>query len=226
MNIEPVQRKLGIVADGIAGPQTFNAIASYAVGRPLNFHFWDKNLNTPERLADFIAQTAHETGLYKTFEENLNYSAANALKVWPRHFNDALAKWANRNPQRIAEVAYGVKSRTGKGRMGNTLEGDGWKYRGRGALQLTGKDNYREFGKLLGLDLVNNPDLASDPDISLKIAIQFYLRTGVFKAIDEGDFLGARKIVNMGSRTAKGSPLGYPHTTDIRNKVLSLFRTP
>ena len=147
MDIKRIQSKLGLVADGVLGPKTFSAIASYAVGRPVSFNFTSAYFTTPDRLADFIGQTGHETGNYTRFNENLNYSAAQALNTWPAHFNNALAQWADRNPERIAEVAYGIKSRQGKGRMGNTQPGDGWKYRGRGALQLTGKANYAAYSK-------------------------------------------------------------------------------
>jgi putative chitinase len=224
-----------VTPDGVPGPNTYKALFDFAAGRDLgdvgvrlakgaNKYFKSYGMNTPERIAEFIAQICNETGGFKAWEENLNYSGENALKTWPRHFNQALATWAHRNPERIAEVAYGVKSRQGVGRMGNTSPGDGYKYRGRGALQLTGKDNYRIFGKALGLDLITNPDLAADPEISLLIALLFWQKGKVNEAVDDRDFLGARKITNMGSRTAKGSPIGLTHVANYRNKILSILK--
>lgn len=217
MDIKPVQIKLNLTPDGILGPKTLSAIASYAVGRPVFFDVTSPYLSTPERIADFIGQTAHESANYTTFVENLNYSGTAALKTWPTHFNKALADWANRNPERIAEVAYGVRSRQGKGRMGNTQAGDGWKYRGRGILQLTGKANYAAYGKILGIDLVTAPEKASDPSVGLKIALAYYTQNNIWAKIDKGDNLGARRAVN-------GGTIGFAHVDDIRKKVLSLFK--
>jgi putative chitinase len=217
MDIKKVQAKLGLNPDGVLGPKTFSAIASYAVGRPVSFDFSSPMLTTPARIADFIGQTAHESANYTRFVENLNYANTALLKQWPTHFNKALADWAHRNPERVAEVAYGVKSRTGKGRMGNTAPGDGWKYRGRGALQLTGKANYAAYSAVTGLDLVALPEKASDPSVSLRIASAYYTKNNIWARIDKGDTLGARKAVN-------GGTIGYTHVNDIRNKVLSLFK--
>lgn len=230
INWKALQTKLGVAADGKPGPVTFGALLRYVFNKDIDpavargLAQSTDYFITPQRLADFIGQTGHESANYTRFTENLNYAGTAALKTWPSHFNKALADWANRNPERIAEVAYGVKSRQGKGRMGNTQPGEGWRYRGRGPLQLTGKDNYRLYGSLLSLDLLANPDLAADPTNGIKIAVQYYSRNGIWKAIDENDLLGARKIVNMGNRKATGQPLGYTHVNDIRNKVLSLFR--
>lgn len=229
INWKTAQRKLGITVDGLPGPQTVGTLLTYVMGRSVpkevsaGILLSLRHLTTPQRLADFIAQTAHESANYTRFVENLNYSGDQALRSWPLHFTKASAARAHRNPQLIAEIAYGTMSRQGKGRMGNTKPGDGWKYRGRGAIQLTGKNNYSLYGRLIGRDLVANPDLAADPTIGMQIAIQFYLQNGVFRAIDENDPLGARKIVNMGNRNAKGSPNGYSHVNAIRAKVLSLF---
>lgn len=230
MNWINAQKRLGVVADNKPGTQTITALLTYVLNKAPNADIvkgFVQNISvftTPQRLADFIGQTCHESINYTDFTENLNYSATSALKTWPSHFNTALANWADRNPERIAEVAYGIKSKTGHGRMGNTQAGDGYKYRGRGPLQITGKTNYQIYGKAVGADLVNHPELAERPDIGIAIAIAYYNTNGVWKAIDENDPLGARKIVNMGNRNAKGQPLGYTHVNDIRNKVLSLFR--
>lgn len=226
MDIKAIQRRLGLTQDGIDGKATWTAILTHIVGhsvdqglgRALANYRNQYGLTSVERIADFIAQTAHESGGYTRFTENLNYSATALLKQWPLHFNTQLANWANRNPERVAEVAYGIRSRTGKGRMGNTQAGDGWKYRGRGILQITGKDNYRTYGKLVGLDLVSNPDQAADPQTSLLIALLYYKSRNILAHVDKRDYVSARKLVN-------GGTIGLAHVNDYRAKAKNLLET-
>jgi predicted chitinase len=126
MSLVTLQQKLGVTADGAFGPGTFKAAAAY----------YKLNKN---RAAHFFAQTAHETGGFKAFSENLNYGAKGLRGVFGKYFpTDALAKAYERQPQKIANRVYA-------NRMGNGDEasGDGWRYRGRGALQLTGKSRRR-----------------------------------------------------------------------------------
>jgi len=92
------------------------------------------------RIAAFVAQVGHESGQLRRLVENLNYSADALRKTWPNRFNSELANAVARKPEQIANIAYG-------NRMGNTAPGDGWKYRGRGLIQITGKDNYRACGE-------------------------------------------------------------------------------
>jgi putative chitinase len=228
MNWKAIQTKLGQIPDGVPGPNTYRALFEAAASRNLgetgnklartaSKYFTQYGMTTPERIAEFIAQCCNETGGFQDFEENLNYSAASALKTWPKHFNEALATWAARNPERIAEVAYGVKSRQGVGRMGNTQPGDGYKYRGRGMLQLTGKDNYKHFGATLGLDLLNHPELAADPEDSLLIALEFFRQGNVNKAVDRGDYKEARRITN-------GGDIGLVHVQALREKLLRILK--
>jgi putative chitinase len=112
------------------------------------------SINTDLRIAHFFAQTAHESANFTTTKENLNYSASRLLKVFPRHFNKDTAKLYARDYIAIANKVYA-------NRMGNTEIGDGWKYRGRGYIQLTGKDNYAELDKLVPEDLLENPELVA-----------------------------------------------------------------
>jgi putative chitinase len=120
---------------------------------PLTAAFNRFDINTPERQAAFIGQCAHESGGFKTLQENLNYSAKGLHATWPSRFaSEADAQPFHRNPEKIANKVY-------SGRMGNTDEGDGWKYRGRGLIQLTGKDNYRLASDALDVDFVANPEL-------------------------------------------------------------------
>lgn len=114
------------------------------------------NINTPLRLAHFLAQCAHESAAFKAREENLNYSAAGLKKIFPRYFPGNLAENYARQPEKIASRVYG-------GRIGNGNEAskEGYKYRGRGYIQLTGKDNYSAFANSVSEDVLGNPDLVT-----------------------------------------------------------------
>lgn len=117
---------------------------------------------------DFLGQVLHESAGLTRFSENLNYSAERLCKVWPSRFHTiADARPYERNPEALANKVYG-------GRMGNTEPGDGWRYRGRGPIQLTGKDNYRAVGDLMGQDLVSLPELMEQPRYALEAAIAWW----------------------------------------------------
>jgi putative chitinase len=114
-------------------------------------------INTPLRLCHFLAQCGHESGNFKAVNENLNYGAKGLRGIFPKYFpTDALAAEYERKPEKIANKIYG-------GRMGNGPEatGEGYKYRGRGFIQLTGKDNYSAFDKVVAEDITSNPDLVA-----------------------------------------------------------------
>lgn len=137
-------------------------------------------------------------GKMQPITENLNYSAMGLRGTFPKYFSATDAEAYTRQPQNIANRAYG-------NRMGNGPEssGDGWKYRGRGYCQITGRDNYAKFSKLLGIDLVGNPDLALQDDVAAKIIV-IGMRDGIFtgKKLSDyfsatvSDFVGARRIIN------------------------------
>lgn len=114
------------------------------------------NITNPLRLAHFLAQCGHESAGFKAIQENLNYSADGLKKIFPKYFPGNLAEGYARNPEKIASKVYG-------GRMGNGDETtkEGFKFRGRGYIQLTGKDNYTRFAKFIGEDTVANPDLVA-----------------------------------------------------------------
>ena len=114
-------------------------------------------INTPLRLAHFLSQCGHESGNFRVVNENLNYGAKGLLGLFKKYFpNPEKAKLYERKPEKIANLIYG-------GRMGNGPEasGDGWKFRGRGYIQLTGKDNYTAFGKSAGVDILADPNLVA-----------------------------------------------------------------
>lgn len=174
-----------------------------------------QNAGLPLRhLACVLATAYHETGgKMQPVNENLNYtSAARIRQVWPKRFTSTAAAIPYvRNPQGLANRVYAD-------RMGNGPEasGDGWRYRGRALPQLTGEDNYRKASKLVGVDLVTDPDAANDSDISAHILIEG-MRSGMFTGKrlsdyidgDKADYVGARAIINDDVRANGKRVAGY-----------------
>ena len=159
---------------------------------PLNATFDKYEINTPKRQAGFIGQCQHESGNFKTLEENLHYSAASLMRVWPSRFPDqATADQYANNPEKIANKVYA-------GRMGNTEDGDGWKYHGRGVIQLTGKDNYMFCGQAIKLDLMDNPDLLLDPMNAMLSAGWFWNKRGLNAAADVSGWEEVTMKINGG----------------------------
>lgn len=159
---------------------------------PLDNTFSKFEINIPKRQAAFIGQCGHESNNFRTLEENLYYSANALMRVWPSRFpdNDVAEKYANK-PEKIANKVYA-------GRMGNTEDDDGWKYHGRGLIQLTGKDNYTRCGEALGIDLVNNPDLLLEPEFAAASAGWFWRKHGLNQLADLGDWVAITKRINGG----------------------------
>jgi len=148
---------------------------------------------TGPHLAQFMAQLDHESGHFTRVEENLRYSAKRLMQIFPKYYKDpAVAAAEEYSPIAIANRVYG-------GRMGNTQEGDGYKYRGRGLIQLTGKDNYSKFGKIVGTDLVGNPEAAGDLATAANIAAAFYKKQVIDRGIDGNDTAKVTKAINGGS---------------------------
>jgi putative chitinase len=153
------------------------------------------DINTRAREAAFIAQIAHESGGLTRFVENLNYSAQRLCQVFPKRFPSlAAAKPFDRNPEKIANSIYA--NRLGNG---DPASGDGFRYRGRGVIQLTGRSNYREFGKTLGIDLEGDPDTAASPAVAFRTAAAFWKSRGCNELADKGDFKGVTLKINGGT---------------------------
>lgn len=148
----------------------------------------------PIRLEFFLAQMGHESaGLTRT-EEDLFYRPERLLEIWPRRFASlADAAPYARNPQKLAEFVYG-----GRRDLGNKIAGDGWLFRGRGYIQLTGRITYAEVGAIAGLDLENQPDLVASPDHALHVACAFWEWKGLNKLCDTGDFEAVTRRVSGG----------------------------
>lgn len=149
-----------------------------------------------KELAIMLANTHHETGGFRQVEENLRYKPQTLMKLWPKRFPtaDKAQQLASAGPVAIANSIYGD-------RMGNSEPGDGWKYRGRGFIQLTGKENYARASKALGVDLVDDPDqVAADPEMAAASALYFWkANKRIGERAKEGDVAGVRKIVNGGT---------------------------
>jgi putative chitinase len=147
---------------------------------------------TSQRLAHFMAQVLHETGALTIQSENLNYSPQRLMAVWPKRFPTlAEAEPYAHNPEKLANLVYG-------GRMGNVDPGDGFKYMGRGLLQLTGRAAYKKYGDLLGIDLAGNPALILDPQWALKVACEVWRGLACNTKADADDVTAVTKAINGG----------------------------
>ena len=152
-------------------------------------------INTPDRIKYFLAQCYHETDGFRYFKENLNYSEEGLRSVFPKYFNKSNAREYARKPQKIANVIYG-------NRFGNKNPGDGAKYIGRGLIQITFHDNYKQIGKMIGVDIINNPDLVSDdPEVAIKSACAFFKWKKLNSYADKNDMSKISKIIQGSLRT-------------------------
>ena len=222
----------GLTADGIVGPATWAKIMGESAATPtpivstpiapvgglkldkLKGHIPDAviamipdtaakfQINTPLRLAHFLAQCGHESGGFRATQENLNYSAKGLAGIFKKYFpTEASAAPYARQPQKIASKVYG-------GRMGNGPEasGEGYKFRGRGYIQLTGKENYTAFGKSIGEDMTVNPDVVASK-YALLSAAWFFSKNGLHKIADEG---ASDTVVTKITKRVNGGTIGLP----------------
>lgn len=158
-------------------------------------------LNTSLRLAHFLAQCGHESGNFKLVQENLNYSVQGLQNIFGKYFPGNLEESYARQPQKIASRVYA-------NRMGNGDEasGEGWKYRGRGYIQLTGKDNYKAFSAAINEDCVANPDLVATK-YPLASAAWFFHKNGIHKIADGG---ATDAVVTSVTKRVNGGTIGLP----------------
>ena len=198
----------GLTADGVAGPATLAKLGISVSAAPaaaptaipasafkldkLKGHVPDAviaqipdtaakfGITNVLRLAHFLSQCGHESGGFKAVNENLNYSADGLKKIFPKYFPGNISESYARNPEKIASKVYG-------GRMGNGDEAsrEGWKFRGRGYIQLTGKANYTAFDKLVEEDIISNPDLVATK-YPLSSAAFFFQSNGLWSICDKG----------------------------------------
>lgn len=167
-------------------------------------------INNPRRQAAFLAQCGHESGGLRLTEENLNYKAEALTRLWPKRFPPDVAARYARNPQMIANRAY-------CDRMGNGPEesGDGWAYRGRGLIQLTGKANYIACSDALGIDLVSEPDLVAQNPVAVLSAGWFWDRNGLNALADAEDILAMTKRINGGTIGLEDRKKHYEHMKHV-----------
>lgn len=173
-------------------------------------------LNTPLRLAHFLAQAGHESGGFKAVNENLNYGAKGLRGIFGKYFpTDEKALLYERKPEKIANLVYGS-------RMGNGPEdsGDGWKFHGRGFIQLTGKDNYAAFSKEIGEDCVANPDLVATK-YALASAAWFFHKNSLHKIADEGY---TSDVVTKVTKRVNGGTIGLDDRLNHFNEIYSLLK--
>jgi putative chitinase len=203
MSIKALQTKIGATPDGAFGPKTMKAAMEFYKLSAV-------------RAAHFFGQTSHETGEFKTFSENLNYSAAGLKKIFKKYFNDLTALAYARNPEKIANKVYG-------NRMGNGVEasGDGWKFRGRGALQLTGKSNYEAFSKYLDKpEVMDKPEMVAD-EYAFESAMFFFDKNKLWdicdRGVNEDSMLKLTKRINGGTN-------GLAHRKALTIKYYNLIK--
>jgi len=171
----------------------------------------DYDINTVPRVAAFLAQTAHESGGYRAIKENLNYKAASLCKVWPRYFpNMDIANQYAQQPERIANRAYA-------NRMGNGPEesGDGWKFCGRGLIQLTGKDNYSRYAQSLEISLDEASEHLTTFEGCVQSAAWFWEANNLNQYADSGDILTMTKRINGGTLGLEDRQKHYAHAIHV-----------
>ena len=154
----------------------------------------ENDIDTPLRVAHFLAQVIHESAHLKTNVENLNYSASALQSVFKKYFpNETIANQYARQPEKIANRVYA--NRMGNG---NEASGDGWKMRGRGILQITGYDNYKKCGEYLNINLIQTPDLLMVPEYSIKSACWYWNKNNLNQYADKDDITTITKKINGG----------------------------
>lgn len=179
---------------------------------PLNYVFIEADITTGMRQACFLAHTQHESGYFRFMKENLNYSAQRLLQVFPYYFKDwGTAQAYAGNPEKIASRVYGS-------RLGNGPEAtkEGWIYRGRGLIQVTGKANYQDCGQFLNIDLINDPTYLETPEGAVRSAGWYWSYRNINQAADAGDMHLSTKLINGGYN-------GLEDRINLYNQALSVL---
>ncbi len=215
-----VSKGYAIAVDGDFGGKSYAALMSFVGGQPqvnqlrtdlgkaAAKHFPGVGLDTPLRVAHALAQQSVETGGFSKMVESLNYSQAGLRATFSsKRISDADCQRLGRKPggaalspavqEEIANIVYG--GTFGKQQLGNDQPGDGWKYRGRGAKQTTGRFNYNDVMQVTGIDVIGNPDQLADPDNGMRAACIFWQKKNCNNFADKDDILGLTKAVNGGT---------------------------
>lgn len=190
MSVKLIQKHVGAIQDGIIGNETLSKFRQkYGISKAMTAHFFG-NID-------------HESGGFRIVRENMNYSASRLLQVFPRYFTKETAMQYANKPEAIGNKVYG-------GRMGNAPD-EGYKFRGRGCLQTTGRHNYTRLGNYLGVDLISDPDRIAT-DYPLESAIFFFTDNKLWNLVDDVSELSIQKV----RRRVNG---GLNGINDVRNKV-------
>ena len=164
----------------------------------------ERPFSSDEDVPNFLGQVVHESAMLERIEENLNYSAQRLCQVWPRRFPTlASAQPFARNPRALANKVYG-------GRLGNTAPDDGWAYRGRGLIQITGRDNYRQMQHITGLPLLDEPDLLLEQEPALRASIAWWEESVPDELL--GDVMRVTRVVN-------GGTIGLEHRQQLTQRA-------
>lgn len=183
-----------------------------ALVKALNTYMPKFGIDKKEEIAMFIAQCCHESAGFSTYQENLNYSADGLMKTWPKRFpTRAIATTYMRKPEKIANKVYADRMCNG-----NEASGDGWRYRGRGIKQLTGKYNYQIFEKDTGIKVVANPDILLQPTEAVISACWFWQKNKLDPHAMAKDVLKVTKIIN-------GGTLGLKERKALFDKLMSIL---
>ena len=206
------------MSDGFNFDFTQKKLAEIIKGNPHVDHWYealckvlpDYDINTIPRVSAFLAQTAHESGNYRAIKENLNYTAASLTRVWPRLFPSDIAGQYAHNQQKIANRAY-------SNRMGNGDEasGDGWKYCGRGLIQLTGKNNYQAFAESIETPLEEITEFLGTFEGATQSAAWFWEANNLNQWADKGDILTLTKRINGGTLGLADRQKHYDHALHV-----------
>ena len=199
---------------------TQDQLAKIIPGNPYVDHWYhaleqalpDYDINTPKRVASFLAQCAHESGEFRALKENLNYKAESLVRVWPRYFPDmATAQRYAHNQEMIANRAYA-------NRMGNGPEesGDGWRFCGRGLIQLTGRNNYQAFADSIETNINDVPAYLATFEGAVQSACWFWESNNLNQYADAGDILTMTKKINGGTLGLDDRKKHYEHALQIR----------
>lgn len=169
------------------------------------------DIDTPQRIAAFVAQCSHESANFTALSENLNYGVTGLARTWPKRFTTAelVNKYA-RQPEMIANFVYA--NRLGNG---DEASGDGWKYRGRGLIQLTGKENYQHFADSIGKNLEDVPEYLETPSGATEAACWFWKKNKLNSYADVGDIKGMTKIINGGFLGLDERTQKYQHALSV-----------
>lgn len=170
------------------------------------------DINTKERIAGFLSQCAHESSHFTRLVENLNYSEKLLLQVFPKYFKNGAEQLYGRKPEAIANVVYA--NRMGNG---NTASGDGWRYRGRGLIQLTGKNNYVMFAKAIGKTLADTVEYVQTKEGALESACWFWKTRGLNAAADKKDVELMTKLINGGRNGIESRKQYFTHAMQVLN---------